>query len=157
MRENNNVIMPISVTIFWWLAVTIVLCWMCITIWFLFFPSVHYVSTLGQLPSQFRADVRRADMGTALIKTSFLSILTLCLAWLAAFRRLNWARWGFIILFLVYKSVPLAVSLAYHRFQGYIGELGQMNWRDYPIPILALTAAAFVFSKHSYDWFHSRA
>lgn len=75
-------LMPRSVKIFWWLAVVIVVYWIIVTALFLLWPPVHYTNTLAHIPGQLRIAARRADTINWLIKASFWSISTLCLAWL---------------------------------------------------------------------------
>ena len=148
--------MPSHVKIFWWLSIVIVIWWVFWTARFLLFPTAHYLAVLAKLPLEFREAARRSDIQTGIISTLVWGGVTLGLAWLAAFRRLNWARWAFGIVFLIREAIPFLVFAAYHQLGHYMTELAHENWTDpvgYLIPAVTLTAIAFVFSGNARGWF----
>ena len=123
--------LPSHVRVFWLLSVAMVACWALSTAWFVTVPS-KYVIYAGGPPSSVSGRVtpsvprHRADVIPAVISTSFWCVTFLGTAWLAAYRRQNWARWTFAGAFLA------------HGMQaGWIGAL-----RDPGVEVHVMSAAA---------------
>ena len=143
--------MPSRVRIFWWLSVAIAAYWIVSAAWYLAFPSAHYLATLARLQPELRESVRRFDLQNTIFWTSFDSVVIVGLAWLAAFRRRNWARWAFVVVFLFRESIPFLLAAYYRR-----PELAHRDWTNplgYVVPALSIAAIVFVFSER--DWFRS--
>jgi hypothetical protein len=104
----------------------------------------------------FASRRNNADMLDIAVSTAFWSAAILSLAWLAAARRSNLARWGIVLAFLVHETAALIVSVAYGQFHSYVAKLGQENWTNpllYIIPVLEVVAAACLFSPSARKWF----
>ncbi len=157
--------MPKSVRLFWWISVVIALYWVIMAAWVLFFPGAEYLSFLARSPQWARDAARNynaREMEVALIWAA----PTLTLAWLAAFKRLCWARWGFVGLFIVNQTgdllllllaaagsqkIPLSTFLNI-----YFESLAVRDWVNpwmYFVPAMGITAIALVFSKPAQPWF----
>lgn len=152
--------MPSNVRAFWWLSVISVLLPAIIVVWHLIFPTAHYLSVLAQLPPDLREIARRADLMYAVVGKSVSCVLTLGLAWLASFRRSNWARWASAIWFVVPEAIPFVLAAAYHQFDRYIADLPHENWANpghYAFRILGIVAIVFVFSGNARPWFNKPA
>jgi len=152
---------PSHVRIFWWLSVALVAYWVLSAVWFLEFPTNHYLAVLAKLPAAHREYVRRADLQNMLIWTSILVGVTLALAWFAMFRHANWSRWAFAALFIMRESIPFLIYVAYyHRLDLFREELARENWTDplgYVDAALSIAAILFVFSGNARGWFRTPA
>jgi hypothetical protein len=149
--------MPSHVRIFWWLSVAIAAYWILSAIWFLAFPTVQHLAALEKLPLEFRDKTRRVEMLTEIISTIIWCAVTLALAWLAAFHRINWSRWVFAAVFIIRESMMFLVSvLYYHQLDFFRQSLAHENWtnpRGYIVPALTIAAIGFVFSGNARSWF----
>jgi hypothetical protein len=111
------------------------------------------LEALAKLPLELRADAHWADIFYPLVSTSIWSLATLTLAWLAAFRHKNWARWGFAVLLLFYNFLPALISLAYgqyHQLADFLSDVAQL---EFVVPALSIAAVVSIFSKGSQAWF----
>src|ERR1700677_4869615 len=157
--------MPSNVRLFWWLSVAIVAYWIFDFIWYLAFPSIPHLATIDKLPLKVQVEIfeaaRRGGILTFATQIPFWGSLTLVSAWLAAFRHLNWARWAFVIVFLLRKSLVLIASVAYyHNLDIFTNSVAHENWtdpREYVESALAIAAIVFVFSGNARSWFRENA
>ena len=113
--------MPSNVRIFFWLSALAIACWIGSTVWFSIIPSLSYAATHAKTLSTMRPEARELIVEAeryaaffALAVTLSFCALTFLFAWLAAFRRQNWARWTFMILFVVseFRSVSRGFGLS---------------------------------------------
>jgi hypothetical protein len=162
--------MPSNVKIFWWLSVAVVAYWAVMTAWHAMFPSAHELAVLAKMPAELRDKVRRTDTSIPILTTAFWSAVTLGLAWLAAFRRQNWARWAYAFAFVVREFLLPWIVVAYvYLVQStgahYWGALWEDAWnstfslssdpRHYIVPALTIAAIAAVFMGNAKDWFRA--
>lgn len=157
--------MPSHVRIFWWLSVAIVAYWILMTAWFLAFPSAHELTVLAKIPPHFRDIARRADRQyeiIGIVSTVVWSGLTLGFAWFAALHHANWARWAFVVLFVLREPVPYLVMFAFYYHTRHLdifeAMLAHENWtnpRGYLVPAFTIVAIAFVFSGNARNWFRT--
>ncbi len=161
--------MPSNVKVFWWLSVAVVAYWTVMTAWHAVFPSAHELATLAKLPVELREETRRADIRFPAIATSFWVAVTLGLAWLAAFRRRNWARWAYALAFLIRAFLLDYIVAAYlylvpgygyrHAFLEQAWNSTVSTWSDprsYLTPALTVVAIAAAFTGNAKAWFTAR-
>jgi magnesium-transporting ATPase (P-type) len=148
--------MPSHVRIFWWLVVAVIAYEFGSAVWYLLFPTPHHLAILARLPPEFREPERRAEF-QALIISFFVKSAILLLAWFAAFRRKNWARFAFAFVVLLITLIPLAIAIMYHEsdwFQGY----PHGSWSDIRYHLgtmLIVTAIIVIFTGNARPWFRS--
>lgn len=152
--------MPSHVRIFFWLGVCAVLYSVSLTAWFLMFPSPETIATMARLPPAFRAMTEHVILRNTIFITALWAIVPLVLLWLAAFRRQNWARWGYAGLFAFHMIVPWVIALAYLRRVPHAWDFALRDWSD-PMAlapnVVILAAIAFVFTGNARDWFRRNA
>jgi hypothetical protein len=130
--------MPSHVRIFFWIIVLVVAYWVASAAWVLAFPPSQFSAALTKLTPEARGIIR-ADM---LVPLAVRCVAFLLLAWLAAFRDQNWARWGIAFLSLWITAVPAVFALTTHTFDRYL----QDHLLDPGFLIVtALLVAAIVF------------
>jgi hypothetical protein len=131
--------------------------WILSTISFLAFPTARHLAVLANLPIKLREETRNIEVLTKIISTIVWCAVTLALAWLAAFHRLNWSRWVFVAVFIIRESMIFLVSvLYYHQLDFFEQSLAHENWTDprgYVVPVLTIAAIGFVFSGNAQSWF----
>jgi hypothetical protein len=149
--------MPSHIRIFWWLSTGAVAFLASARIWFLVFPSAHHLSMMARLPPELRDATRQADIMDAIIYVGGGGIAELVLAWFAAFRRANWARWAYAALFVLGKLMPFAaLAISFHQLDFSLLLPPSRGWGtllDYAISSLMLAAIISVFSGNARTWF----
>ena len=157
--------MPSHIRVFWWLTVAVVTYWVCMSAWHQIFPAPQQLAGLARLPAQEQEAWRLRDILAMSIQTLVSCAVTLGLAWLTAFRRLNWARWAFAAVFLIRESLPFSVFFFIDRrwLDVYLGMFVReisahpLNMVISYIPTAVLIVAiGFVFSGNARDWFEAR-
>ncbi len=151
--------MPSHVRIFWWLTVSVTFLTTFSLAWSYTFPPAHYLATLAKLPPDMRKDVHRFNIEFAMVVTGVVNGTALILAWVASFRRQNWARWAFTIGYVFIFTEPLVYDAVHHRFD-WSSEFPLANWLDiahYWVMALWVAAIVFVFTGNAREWFNSRA
>jgi hypothetical protein len=152
--------MPSHVRIFFWLGVCAVLYSVLSTAWFLTFPTQETIAVMARLPPAFRALTQHVIVRNTIFVTAFWAIIPLVLLWLAAFRRQNWARWGYVALFAFHKIVPWVVALAYFRRVPHAWDFPLHDWSEPAALVsnaLILVTIAFAFTGNARDWFRRSA
>src|SRR5262249_39724118 len=125
--SNGPQTVPSNVRVFFWLTV-LAAAWVCGTnTWFLIFPTAAQTAMLARLPAELHEGTHRAEISRLGIIVTESAIL-LTLAWLAAFRRQNWARWLFVILFLVLTLLSSMLTVFYYK-------LPERVWEQWPNPV----------------------
>ena len=150
---------PLPVRIVWWLSVLMATWGIVETISFVLFPSSHYLAVLAKLPAGLRAPVHRADMQIAVLSAAFWAVVILSLAWFAAARHSNLARWGIVLVLLVRETISLIVAVAYGQLHSYVTSFGQEDWTRpsiYIVPALEIFAVVCLFSPGARSWFKER-
>lgn len=162
--------MPSNVKLFWWLSVAVAVYWAFTTAWHAASPSAHELAVLAKMPAELRDKVRRTDTSTPILTTAFWGAVTLGLAWLAAFRRQNWARWAYAFAFVLREFLLRWIVVAYVYLAPSTGApyrraLWEDAWnstfsassdpRHYIVPALTIAAIAAVFMGNAKDWFRT--
>jgi len=105
--------MPSHVKAFWRLSVATVACWAISAIsavWHLMiFPSAERLALVARV-AQRHPEIQRIAVIEIIIVPAVLCGATLGIAWLAAIRRKNWARWLAIVFLLHDPIAVLAVA-----------------------------------------------
>lgn len=151
--------MPIQVKLFWWLSIGITVVWTFMTIWHFALPPLDHLAMLHRLSPEMQQRAKHIELLTGISNTAFWCVLTLVLAWIAVFRHSNWARWAFVVIFVVREAIPLAIYSAYGHPEVFIRGLRNTladPW-FYPIPMLTIAAIIAIFSRGAQDWFTVRA
>jgi hypothetical protein len=152
--------MPSHVRIFFWLGTCAALYSILSTAWFLTFPPQETIAVMARLPSAFRALTQHVIVRNTIFIMVFWTGIELVLLWLAAFRRQNWARWGYAALFAFHKIAPWVTALIYLRRVPHALEFPLRDWSD-PMALvsnaLILAAIAFAFTGNARDWFRRSA
>lgn len=147
-------IMPTQVRVFWWLSIAIVVYSIVLTVFALQSVQHHdLLPTALSLPEEVRERTFRTDLLVRITSMVVRSGLILCLAWLSAFRRLNWARWGLVFLFLIQGAYEIWGAIQFHQLSGPAFELVKKGWWAYIFLILAVAASSCVFSERAQAWF----
>lgn len=140
-------VMPSHIRAFWWLSVAIVACSIISTAWLLLYPSAQFLAALEKLPPLYRTRIIRSIWTSAIVMQSVRCAVILALAWFAAFRRQNWARWAFAIIFIAVEIVAISIAFYQHRVAAFFVPSAMITLA------LAAAALAFVFSGNARDWF----
>lgn len=152
--------MPLNVRLFWWISVVVVIYWLLATGWFFAFPSAHYLETLAKLPAEVRRGTQHVEAIARITSTIAWCGLTIVLAWLAAYRRLNWARWAFAVVFAVRGVASIVMGNIYDRQFHYLFERGSHEFwvvlPSYAVTLLTVIAAVLAFSGNAKAWFKER-
>jgi hypothetical protein len=135
--------MPSHLKIFFWLVTAVAAYWVLSTLRFLVFPPHAFAEMLARLPAAARQMLVRTQWQLTFIPIALRAALFVILAWLAAFKRHNWARLGVLVLFLITQIVPLVLALRLGRVGPYL-RIAYLNPVD-DLSMLIL-AAAIIFS-----------
>jgi hypothetical protein len=115
--------------IFFWLIAAIAAYWVLAVVWFIVFPPAAVTAALAKLPAAIRGTIEYRAWSISFISTAIRAVIFLGLAWLAAFRRKNWARWGVALLFVVMQVVPLILAVRFGRVGPFV-ESEYLNWQS---------------------------
>jgi len=157
--------MPSHVRIFWWLTVAATSYVVLSYVWYYTFPSAHDLATWAKLPERFRSGVRWANIEFFAVSV-VVSGMWLTLAWFAAYRRKNWARWTIAVWFLLGLASPAIIYIWYivmdqdHLLAHYFWQAEMKaevrawtNPRRYVVPSLKIASLVFIFTGNARDWF----
>jgi hypothetical protein len=156
--------MPSHVKIFWWLTVIVVTYVVLSHAWYLAFPPAHVLAVWAKVPARFRDLMHFVNIEYFVIAVVANGVW-LALAWLAAYRRKNWARWMITIWFLLGLASPLVIYAWYVLVGNH--ELVQHYWRfeidaeakewenprSYVVPLVTIAALVFAFTGNARAWF----
>lgn len=161
-KMNNSApaeAMPLSVKIFFRMCVLLAVWWVFILVKFIAFPSTDYLAMIAKLHA-YVPDIRQRDIVLTAGRTFIWSSVVLLLAWLAAYRRRNWARWTLAGVFVFVELVPFAVGLYDYirlpRDEIFLKNYLHYNWSSpWAFALLAYKVAliALVFSGNARPWF----
>jgi hypothetical protein len=112
--------MPSHLRLFFWLIAAVAAYWVLSTLWYLEFPPPAMTEMLAKLPPAAREMLEKNQWQLELVPISLRALLFVGLAWLAAFKRHNWARLGVLVLFLITQIVPLILAFRYGRVGPYL-------------------------------------
>jgi hypothetical protein len=144
--------MPLQIRLFFWLSVAVVAYWAIRA-------SSFWIQSTPYLAGLNRYFVRTA-MDTTLFVTIPWCALTFGIAWLAAFRHYNWARWAFVILFLFREIVLFADVARSVQVRPYGYNYLRYHWAapsQFLTTSLLLAASTLVFAGNAKGWFKTRA
>jgi hypothetical protein len=149
--------MPRNVRLFWWISLAVVIYWLLTTCWFFVFPNASYLMMLAKLPPEMRHSTYHVDATARIASTVIWCGVTICLAWLAAYRRLNWARWAFAIVFIVRSGATIAIAIIHdNRFDQAVVSTSREGWANLSscvVIALTIVAIVLVFSGTAKPWF----
>jgi hypothetical protein len=156
--------MPLNVKIFLWLTLALVFYWVAANAWFWLHPASTYPAAVEKFVAhspRLREAMNKVARSSGYIYTGTTlvwAIIFLSLAWMAAFYRLNWARWTYAFVVLFRESLPLIVALFLApAVRGYFfysfWHDGWTNPWHYVDPIVFIVAIVFVFTGESRNWF----
>ena len=98
-------------------------------------------------------NVRLFEMGVA----AAWSAIVLSLAWMATFYRQNWARWIYVIVFVILQTMLYIPLLLYALRPAVIFNAawyaGWVNPEHYIVPVMFMAAIVCVFSNNANSWF----
>lgn len=134
--------MPSHLRIFFWLVVAIALYWVASMVWVMEFPPAAMTSALAKIPPAIRDQIKENAWRITLVSTAIRVAIFVGLAWLAAFRRQNWARWLLLAVVIFMHAAPLALALRLGRVQEFL-----LRYADLQADIVAaLLILALVFA-----------
>lgn len=148
--------MPIGVRIFFWLCVALIAWWLFVALRFLAFPSEEYLAMIARIRAVTGFDARREDMIAVGGKTLIWSSLVLVLAWLAAYRRINWARWAVALVFAYGYVMSFAVAIYFGTLSRYLHDYFHAHWstpESYVVFAIQAAAIVCVFLPEARGWF----
>jgi hypothetical protein len=143
--------MPSHLKIFFWLVVTVAAWWVGSMLWVMQFPPAEMVAALAKIPPGMRAAVARNAWQITLVSTAIRVVVFVGLAWLAAFRRQNWARWALLVIFILSHAVPFAIAMRLDRMQEFISRYH--DWQGDVIALVIAAALAFAFTGNAREGF----
>ena len=134
--------MPSHLRLFFWLIAAVAAYWVVSMVWVMEFPPAELTAALARIPAAMRAQIEQNAWRITLISTAVRVAVFVGLAWFAAFRRQNWARWALVAVFVLSHAVPFAASIHFGRVQEFL-----VRYADFQADIIAaLIALALVFA-----------
>lgn len=134
--------MPSHLRIFFWLIVAIAAYWVASVAWVILFPPPDMVAALARVPAVMREEIKENAWRITIITTAIRVVVFVGLAWAAAFRRQNWARWALVVIFILSHLAPFLAALHFERVPEFL-----LRYRDLQADIIAaLLALALVFA-----------
>jgi len=150
--------------------VAIVAYWLTTAVWYVAFPSEHFLAWLQKQPPETRGLLRRISVISRLGPVLVWSALILGTASLAAFRKQNWARWAFVGVFVTRELIVPLIILAYVLYvvpHDYRQVVWEPFWKSLInvwgglslniIRLLNIAAIVAVFTGNANDWFRRPA
>lgn len=155
--------MPLNVRLFILITLAMAGYFIVWNAWFVYHPSQREIALtarlLASIPQQGREKVLKGIHQVALYRLGitivWYSVIVL-VAFLAAFLRLNWARWTYVILFAIIEITPIAIDISYGIFDRSVTQFFSTNWYNplhYKFEFLYLAAIACAFYGNASDWF----
>jgi hypothetical protein len=147
--------MPQTVRIAFWITVAVAAWGIGDLVWNLFFPAPELTASMAKVPPELRGFARGAGIVLGLILGGGITALDVWLAWKAAWRRRNWARWGFVLLFAIGLG-GIIVTLTRAN-----GAAIEMEKYSHPVTVvevaLHIITIALLFSPSARGWFAKKA
>src|ERR1700758_881369 len=103
--------MPSHLKIFFWLVVSVAAWWVGSVLLGMGFPPGEMTAALAKIPAAMRAAVARNAWQITLVSPAIRVVVFVGLAWAAAFRRQNWARWTLLVIFILSHAAPFAIAM----------------------------------------------
>jgi hypothetical protein len=146
--------MPSHLKIFFWLVAAVAAYWVGSMLWVMQFPPAEMVAALAKIPEPMRAAVARNAWQITLISTVIRVVVFVGLAWFAAFRRQNWARWSLLVIFILSHAAPLVLAIKFGRLPEFLSRYH--DWQADLIALVLAAALAFAFTGNARAAFRSR-
>jgi hypothetical protein len=143
--------MPSHLKIFFWLVAAVAAYWVASMLWVMEFPPAEMVAALAKIPVGMRAAVARNAWQITLISTVIRVAVFVGLAWFAAFRRQNWARWSLLVIFILSHAAPLALAMKFGRMPEFLSRY--QDWQADLIALVLAAALAFAFTGNAREAF----
>jgi hypothetical protein len=143
--------MPSHLRIFFWLVAAIALYWVLSMLWVMQFPPATMTAALAKIPASMRDEIRQNAWRITLISTLIRVAIFVGLAWLAAFRRQNWARFLLLAIVIFMHLGPFIIAERLGRVQEFL-----MRYSDLQADIvtaLLVLALVFAFTGNARDAF----
>jgi len=135
--------MPSRLKMFFWLIAAIAAYWVIAVVWFIAFPPQAVTEALAKLPPTIRTTIEYRAWSISFMSTAIRAVIFLSLAWLAAFRRKDWARWAVAVLFVLMQVVPLILAVRFGRVGPFV-KSEYLSWQA--DAVFALFAVAIFLS-----------
>ena len=147
--------MPSNVKAFWWISFALATYFIVASIWAQLYPTAQYIAAFAKLSPEGQQEVRGETLIFIWLVPISLQCVTLALAWIAAFRHQNWARWVFAIVVVTPRIVGLVVGVYLSRTaQTSYDSLALLtNARSLITDALIVTAIVLVFTGNARGWF----
>jgi hypothetical protein len=146
--------MPSHLKIFFWLVAAVAAYWVASMLWVMEFPPAEMTAALAKIAAPMRAAVAHNAWIITLISTIIRVAVFVGLAWLAAFRRQNWARWSLLVIFILSHAAPLVLAMKFGRMPEFISRYH--DWQGDLIALVLAVALAFAFTGNASEAFRSR-
>ena len=143
--------MPSHLKIFFWLVVSVAAWWVGSMLWVMEFPPAEMTAALAKIPVAMRAAVARNAWQITLVSTAIRVVVFVGLAWLAAFRRQNWARWAVLVIFILSHAAPFVIALRLGTVAEFLSRYH--DWQADVIALLIAIALAFAFTGNAREAF----
>lgn len=143
--------MPTHLRIFFWLIAAVSAYWVLSMLWVMEFPPAEISSMLARLPAAVRAQIQERAWHITLVSTIIRVLIFFGLAWFAAFRRQNWARWTLLVIFIATHAVPFGAAVYLNRVPQFM-----IRYHDLQADLAALVIAialAFAFTGNAREAF----
>jgi|GEM_PF-4744564 len=146
--------MPSHLKVFFWLVAAVAAYWVASMLWVMEFPPAEMTTALAKIPAPMRAALARNAWMITLISTIIRVAVFVGLAWLAAFRRQNWARWSLLVIFILSHAAPLVLAIKFGRMPEFLSRY--YDWQADLIALVLAVALAFAFTGNARAAFRSR-
>ena len=143
--------MPSHLKVFFWLVAAVAAYWVASMLWVMEFPPAEMTTALARIPAPMRAAVARNAWQITLISTLIRVVVFVGLAWFAAFRRQNWARWSLLVVFILSHGAPLVLATKFGRLPEFISRY--FDWQADLIALVLAVALAFAFTGNAREAF----
>ena len=143
--------MPSNLKIFFWLIAAVAAWWVASMVWVMAFPPAEMTAALAKIPAAMRAAVARNAWQITLVSTAIRVLVFVGLAWLAAFRRQNWARWALLVIFILSHAAPFAIAARLGTTAEFFSRY--RDWQGDAIALVIAVALAFAFTGNAREVF----
>jgi hypothetical protein len=136
--------MPSHLRIFFWLVAAIALYWVLSMLWVMQFPPAAMTAALAKIPAAMREQIKENAWRITLITTLIRVVIFVGLAFLAAFRRQNWARLLLLTIVIFMHLGPFIIAERLGRVQEFL-----MRYSDLQadiVTLLLVLALVFAFT-----------
>jgi hypothetical protein len=140
--------------IFFWLVAAVAAYWVASMLWVMQFPPAEMTAALAKIAAPMRAAVARNAWQITLVSTIIRVVVFVGLAWLAAFRRQNWARWSLLVIFILSHAAPFVLAMKFGRMPEFLSRY--YDWQADLTALILAVALAFAFTGNARAAFRPR-